>query len=123
MLDVVTTLLDAEVYTKKDLAALYRQRWEAELDLRSIKVVLGLDVLRCKTPEMVRKEIWMGLLGYNVIRAVMAEAARAHGRVPHRVSFKGALQTVLAFAEALREGTPAAASLAVEDPAGVGRRR
>jgi Transposase DDE domain len=107
VLDVVTTLLDADIYTKKDLAALYRRRWEAELHLRSIKVVLGLDVLRCKTPEMVRKELWMGLLGYNVIRAAMAEAARAHGRRPQRVSFKGALQTVLAFAEALREGTPA----------------
>ena len=88
-LDLVTTLLDAEVYTKKDLASLYRRRWDAELHLRSIKVVLELDVLRCKTPELVRKEIWMGLLGYNVIRAVMAEAALAHGRMPHRVSFKG----------------------------------
>jgi hypothetical protein len=106
VLDLVTTLLDAEVYTKKDLASLYRRRWEAELHLRSIKVVLELDVLRCKTPELVRKEIWMGLLGYNVIRAVMAEAAGAHGRMPHRVSFKGALQTALAHAEALREGAP-----------------
>ena len=54
---VVTTLLDADIYTKSDLAALYRQRWHAELDLRSIKIALGMDVLRCKTPEMVRKEI------------------------------------------------------------------
>jgi Transposase DDE domain len=107
VLDVVTTLLDADIYTKKDLADLYRRRWEAELHLRSIKVVLGLDVLRCKTPEMVRKELWMGLLGYNVIRAAMVAAAKAHGRVPHRESFKGALQTVLAFAEALREATSA----------------
>jgi Transposase DDE domain len=106
VLDLVTTLLDAEVYTKKELASLYRRRWDAELHLRSIKVVLELDVLRCKTPELVRKELWMGLLGYNVIRAAMAEAAKAHGRMPHRVSFKGALQTVLACAEALREGTP-----------------
>jgi putative transposase len=106
VLDVVTTLLNADVYTKKDLAALYRRRWEAELHLRSIKVVLGLDVLRCQTPAMVRKELWMGLLGYNVIRGAMAEAAKAHGKVPQRVSFKGALQTVLASAEALREGTP-----------------
>ena len=104
VLDLVTTLLDSDVYTKKDLGDLYRRRWEAELHLRAIKVVLGLDVLRCKTPEMVRKELWMGLLGYNVIRATMAEAARAHGRVPHRISFKGALQTVHAFAEALRDG-------------------
>jgi putative transposase len=107
VLDLVTTLMDAQIYTKKDLADLYRRRWDAELHLRSIKVVLGLDVLRCKTPEMVRKEIRMGLLGYNVIRAVMAAGCKAHGRVPHRASFKGALQTVLAYAEALQQGTPA----------------
>jgi hypothetical protein len=105
VLDVVTTLLDADVYTKKDLADLYRRRWEAELHLRSIKVVLGLDVLRCQTPAMVRKELWMGLLGYNVIRGLMVEASRAHGRRPHRVSFKGALQTLQAYEPALREGT------------------
>jgi Transposase DDE domain len=105
VLDVVTTLLNADVYRKKDLADLYRRRWEAELHLRSIKVVLGLDVLRCKTPAMVRKELWMGLLGYNVIRGLMAAAARAHGRVPRRVSFKGALQTLQAHETALREGT------------------
>jgi Transposase DDE domain len=104
VLDVVTTLLDADVYTQKDLADLYRRRWEAELHLRSIKVVLGLDVLRCKTPAMVRKELWMGLLGYNVIRGMMAEASRAHGRRPQRVSFKGALQTLQAYEPALREG-------------------
>src|SRR5262249_61336212 len=94
VLDLVTTLLDADVYTKKDLASLYRRRWESELHLRSIKVVLGLDVLRCQSPEMVRKELWMGLLGYNVIRAVMAAGCREHGRGPHRASFKGALQTL-----------------------------
>jgi hypothetical protein len=107
VLDVVTTLLDADTHTKKDLGDLYRRRWEAELHLRSIKVVLGLDVLRCKTPAMVRKELWMGLLGYNVIRGLMTEAAQAHGKVPHRVSFKGALQTLQANETALREGTPA----------------
>jgi Transposase DDE domain len=106
LLDLVTTLLDAEIYTKNDLAALDRRRWEAELHLRSIKVVLGLDVLRCRTPGMVRKELWMGLLGYNVIRALMAAGCQAHAGAPHRVSFKGALQTLVAFAEGLREGTP-----------------
>jgi putative transposase len=106
VLDVVTTLIDAYIYTKKDLANLYRRRWEAELHLRSIKVVLGLDVLRCRAPEMVRKELWMGLLGYDVIRAVMTAGCREHGRAPHRASFQGALQTLLAFAEGLREGTP-----------------
>jgi hypothetical protein len=107
VLDVVTTLLNADVYTKEALGDLYRRRWEAELHLRSIKGVLGLDVLRCKTPAMVRKELWMGLLGYNVIRGLMVEASRVHGKVPQRVSFKGALQTLQANETALREGTPA----------------
>ena len=65
-------------------------------------MVLGLDVLRCKTPELVREGVWMGLLGYNVIRALMVEATKAHGLAPS-VSFKGALQTLLAFAAGLRE--------------------
>ena len=107
VLEVATTLLDADTYTKKDLGDLYRRRWEAELHLRSIKVVLGLDVLRCQTPAMVRKELWMGLLGYNLIRGLMVEASRAPGTVPQRVSFKGALQTLQANETALREGTPA----------------
>jgi hypothetical protein len=106
VLDLVTTLLDADKYKKKDLADLYRRRWEAELHLRSIKVVLGLDVLRCKAPELVRKELGMGLLGYNVIRAMMVAGCKAHGRAPHRVSFKGSLQGLLAFADGLRDGTP-----------------
>jgi len=106
VLDLATTLLNSELYTKSDLALLFRQRWHAELDLRSIKIVLGMDMLRCKTPEMVRKEIWMTLLGYNVIRALMVEASQEHGRDPRHVSFKGALQTFQEFAVGLREGTP-----------------
>ena len=82
VLDVVTTLLDAEIYTKAKIASLYRQRWHAELDLHSIKVVLGMDVLRCKTPEMVRKEIGMTLAAYNVVRALMARPAKEHDRIP-----------------------------------------
>jgi Transposase DDE domain len=103
VLDVVTTLLDADIYPKKDIAILYRKRWHVELDLRSIKVVLGMDLLLSKTPEMVRKEIWMTLLGYNVVRAVMVKAALAHQREPRRLSFKGALQTVQEFGPGLRD--------------------
>ncbi|MGZ3387957.1 MAG: IS4 family transposase, partial [Isosphaeraceae bacterium] len=105
VLELVTTLLDAEIYTRAQIALLYRQRWHAELDLRSIKVVLGMDVLRSKTPEMVRKEIGMTLAAYNVVRALMARAARGHGREPRRLSFKGALQSLLGFAEKLRESS------------------
>lgn len=65
-----------------------------------------MDVLRCKTPEMVRKEIWMHLLAYNLIRGVMAKAAEAHGKQPRLLSFKGALQTMTAFQDALRQAAP-----------------
>jgi len=105
VVDLATTLLDHEIYTKADLSTLFRQRWHAELDLRSIKIVLGMDLLRCKTPEMVRKEIWMTLLGYNVIRMVMAQASQEHRCDPRHLSFKGALQTVQEFGPALRAGS------------------
>jgi Transposase DDE domain len=103
---LVTTMLEAEVYTKKEIAQLFLDRWNIELDFRSIKVVLQMDVLRCKTPEMVRKEIWMHLLAYNLIRGVMRDAAEAHGKRPRHLSFKGALQTMTAFQDALRWSTP-----------------
>lgn len=103
---LVTTMLDGEEYTKKELANLFLQRWNIELDLRSIKDVLQMDVLRCKAPGMVEKEIWMHLLAYNLIRGVMAKAAEAHDDQPRHLSFKGALQTMTAFQEALRQATP-----------------
>jgi hypothetical protein len=95
---VVTTLLNPRAYAKADLAELYRQRWHAELDLRSLKDVLHLDVLRGQTPAMVHKELWAHLLAYNLIRATMAQAAQVHGCEPRTLSFKGALQTLRAFA-------------------------
>ncbi len=98
---VVTTLLDAMLYSAQDLADLYRQRWHCELDLRSIKVALGMDVLRGKTPEMVRKELWMYMLAYNLIRAVMVRAALSAGLCPRQLSFKGTLQAVNGFTPAL----------------------
>jgi hypothetical protein len=94
---VVTTLLDADAVTAGDLARLYRERWNAELDLRALKRTLQMDVLRCKTPELVRKEIWAHVLAYNLIRTVMAQAAARHDIEPRSVSFKGAVQTLLAF--------------------------
>jgi len=94
---VVTTLLDCELYTAAEVAALYRARWHAELDLRSLKVTLGMDVLRGQSPAIVRKEIWAHLLAYNLIRAVIAQSAVTHGVLPRTVSFKGALQTIHAF--------------------------
>lgn len=72
---VVTTLLNARYYTRSDIAELYRKRWLVELDIRAIKESLGLDVLRGKSPEMVRKELWTGLLAYNLLRQVTAQSA------------------------------------------------
>jgi hypothetical protein len=103
---LVTTLLDEETYTKADVADLFLQRWSVELDLRSIKCSLQMDILRCKTPEMVRKEIWMHMLAYNLIRGVMARAAEEHDVEPRQVSFKGTLQTMTAFQDELRRATP-----------------
>jgi len=99
-LRLVPTLLDAQVYPRPELATAFRCRWHAELDLRSIKAVMQMDVLRCKSPAMVRKEIWMHLLAYNLIRKLMAQAAASVGVAPRDLSFKGTLQTLVAFAVA-----------------------
>jgi hypothetical protein len=99
---LATTMLDAEAYPAAELAALYGHRWNIETDLRSIKCDLKMDVLRCKKPGMVEKEVWIHLLAYNLIHRTMARAADAAGRAPREVSFKGALQTRTAFQNALR---------------------
>ncbi|MCA9068039.1 MAG: IS4 family transposase, partial [Planctomycetaceae bacterium] len=94
---VVTTLLDPEVTTKEDLASLYRSRWSQELDIGELKVTLQMDVLRCKTPELVRKEVWTHILAYNLIRTIMAQSANRRGIQPREISFKGTIQILKAF--------------------------
>jgi Transposase DDE domain len=94
---VVSTLLDDEAVTADDLAELYRARWNAELDLRSLKQTMQMDILRCKRPELVRKEIWTHILAYNLIRTLMAQAAARYDVEPRKISFKGAVQTLEAF--------------------------
>jgi hypothetical protein len=103
---VVTTLLDPEQTTKEDLAALYRARWNVELDLRAIKSAMQMRELRCKTPESVRKEVWAHVLAYNLIRTVMAQAAAKHDIPPRSLSFTGAMQTLEAFQPLLELGAP-----------------
>ena len=93
---VVTTLLDAKEYTRKDLAELYHQRWLAELDIRAIKCSMGMDVLRCKSPAMVHKEIWTHLLAYNLVRRTLLQSALECGRSPRQISFTAAMQKVAA---------------------------
>jgi Transposase DDE domain len=100
VLVIATTLTDPKVRAE-DLAELYRTRWQAELDLRSVKVTLGMDVLRCQSPEMVRKELWAHLLAYNLIRTAMAQVASSSQRQPRELSVAGTVQALAAFAEVL----------------------
>lgn len=94
-LTVVTSLTDPSAYPQEDIAELYGYRWNAELDIRDIKRTLGLDHVRCKTPDMVRREVWVTLLAYNLIRKLIATAAAVHEKQPRQLGFTLACQTVL----------------------------
>ncbi|MGZ3304161.1 MAG: IS4 family transposase, partial [Isosphaeraceae bacterium] len=96
---IVTTLADRASYPADELGDLFRQRWHAELDLRALKTEMRMEMLRTKSPAMVRKEVAIHFLAYNLIRGIMAEAARAGEVRPRALSFKGALHTVRAFEE------------------------
>jgi hypothetical protein len=98
---LVTTLLDAQRFSSTQLAQLYFQRWAVELHFRQIKIFLGMDVLRCLSPAMVRKELLMHLVAYNLIRALMQRAALIYHVPLGRLSFKGTLDSLHHFAEAL----------------------
>jgi hypothetical protein len=102
---VVTTMLDASI-DGGQVGDLYERRWSGEVDIRAIKVTMQMDVLRCKSPEMVEKEIWAHLLAYNLLRTVMAVAAAEHGIEPREVSFTGAKQAVTAFAPKIEAARP-----------------
>jgi hypothetical protein len=102
---VVTTILDASI-DGGQIGDLYERRWCGEVDIRAIKATLQMDILRCKTPEMVEKEIWAHLLAYNLLRTVMAVAAAEVGIDPREVSFKGAKQAVTAFAPKIEAARP-----------------
>lgn len=115
-LTVATTLTDAKEYSKEDIAALYGYRWNAELDIRSIKQSLHLDHLRCKSPAMVRREVWTILSAYNLIRTTAAAAAHLHEKLPRQISFTGTCQYVLSSWSYL-------ATLPMQSPEAPGRLR
>jgi hypothetical protein len=102
---VVTTILDASIGGGQ-IGDLYERRWSGEVDIRSIKSTMKMDVLRCKTPAMVEKEIWAYLLAYNLLRTVMAVAASENDIEPRQISFKGAKQALTAFAPKLEAARP-----------------
>lgn len=91
---LITTLLNPDEYPAADLADLYFRRWDVELFFRDIKTVMGMDILRCKSPAMIRKELLMYFIAYNCIRRIMYEAAEEAEMPVRLVSFKTSLQTL-----------------------------
>jgi hypothetical protein len=110
---VVTTLLDPKAFPLEKIAALYRDRWTVELRIREVKTTLKMEILRGKSEDIVRKEIYLHFLAYNLIRALMWQAAQEHGQPLHRLSLAGTLQHLQAVAPylGLFAGTPQAARL------------
>ncbi len=102
---VVTTILDQSI-DGRQIGDLFERRWDGEVDLRSIKSTMQMDVLRCKTPDMVHKEIWTHLLAYNLLRTLMAVAASENDIEPRKLSFKGAKQALTAFAPKIEAARP-----------------
>jgi Transposase DDE domain len=93
---VATTLLDRRKYSREAVAELYSQRWQVELDIRSLKMQLGLGELRCQSPAMVASEIWGGLLAYNLARKVNCQVALLQGLRPREISFTATRQALCA---------------------------
>lgn len=99
---LVTTMLDPTYVSAAALGALYTLRWNIEVDFRTIKATLEMDILRCQSQAMVEKEIAVYFLGYNLVRWVMAKAANLADIVPRALSFAGAKRLLATFAETLR---------------------
>jgi len=97
---IVTTLTDPDI-TAEELAGLYLRRWEIELHFREIKTLINMDVLRCKTPKMINRELHIHIVAYNLIRSMMQSSAASYGADISRLSFKGCLDTVRHFANAV----------------------
>lgn len=110
---LATTLLDARVATPAELDRLYGSRWTIEVDLRSIKAEMGMDILRCKSPDMVRKELAVYLLAYSLVRAVMAQAASLAHVLARALRFKGAMQLLNAYQQQLRHSAEVRVSVMI----------
>lgn len=102
---LITTLLDKSSYSTLEIVGLYGKRWEVELDLRHLKTTLGMDVLRCKTPPMIRKEIHVFLLAYNLLRSLMWSAGTTCSTPPNRLSLQGTRHHLINFIPKLLDAT------------------
>ena len=127
----VTTLMNTKKYHKKELAELYTQRWQIELDFRSLKTHMKMDMLRCKSPDMVKKEIAVYLLAYNLIRASIARAAKVKNQVPRQISFmttvqvfnEGILQLIVLSGKILKYAIDGILSAIASIPIGLQKRK
>lgn len=99
--ELLSSFTDGTI-SKAQLGELYRRRWDIETDIRAFKIDLGADILRCKSADMVEKELWMTVLTNNAVRYLAAKAARRAGAEPRSVSFKGTVQAIRAFAPRFR---------------------
>lgn len=102
---LITTLLSPKEFPRHELKELYKKRWHVEVDLRNIKTTLGMEMLSCKTPEMVEKEIWVYFLAYNLIRLLMAQSALLADVLPRQLSFKHTTQLWLAWCQQTQAAT------------------
>lgn len=98
---LATTLLDAQLYPADELLAAYARRWRLELCFDDLKTTLGLESLKCLSPALAEKEFLVGLIAHNLLRCVMAEAAREHAVPVERISFKGTLDGLRQFGQAI----------------------
>ena len=91
---IITTLIDSVNYSAKQITELYYQRWDVELFFRDIKTTMGMDILRCKSPDMIQKELLMHFIVYNCIRLLMLKASKQKGISPRNISFKASVQAL-----------------------------
>jgi len=100
---LVTTLLDPQKYPAQDIAQLYTRRWKIELWFRDIKTSMGMEVLRCKSPQMLHKELEMFFIAYNLIRCLMVQAGAINDVALDRMSFKGTVDSARQFSLAIAQ--------------------
>ncbi len=100
---LVTTLLDPVAYPAQALIGLYARRWHLELTLRHLKTTMGMELLRCQTPDMAEKELLAYLVAHNMIRCLMAQAVAQAGVEMDRLSFKGTVDAVRQFTPAIHK--------------------
>ena len=101
---LATTLIDSKTYTVEKLADLYRRRWEVELHIRSLKTHMKAEHLKCKSPEMVRKEIHTHLIAYNLVRMAMIASSLQYATIPTQLSFERSRGELIEYAAAVRAG-------------------